>query len=111
MKIQNLKDNIKVFYIEAISFPGGIKEAHRKLHSLLPSSEGRRFFGISHQSIEGNIVYMAATEEKYPGEAEKFGCETFTIKKGDYISETLKDWQKDEEARKDFSTNAVGSSN
>jgi len=98
MEIQNLKDDIQVFYIKAESFPGGIKEAHRKLHSLLPSPEGRKFFGISYSNGKGAIIYKAAVEESYPGEAEKYGLETFVIKKGDYVCEILKDWVKDEEA-------------
>lgn len=100
MEIKNLKDNINVFYVRAESFPGGIKAAHEKLHSLLPSAlssgEGRRFFGISYPNRTDSIIYKAAVEELYNGEAEKYGCETFIIKKGDYISETLNDWQKDE---------------
>ncbi len=103
MEIQNLKDDIKVFYVKAPSFPAGISDAHSKLHSLLPSTEGRKFFGISHGSQNGSIIYKAAVEESYQGEAEKYGLETFTIKRGDYISDTLVDWQKDESiVRKTF---------
>lgn len=95
MEIKNLKDDANVFYITADSFPLGIKAAHEKLHSLLPR-DGRRFFGISYPDKTGSIIYKAAAEESYNGEAEKYGLETFIIKKGDYISETLIDWQKDE---------------
>ncbi len=96
MEIQNLKNDIKVFYVKAPSFPDGIPDAHQKLHSLLPSTEGRKFFGISHGGQNGSIIYKAAASESYPGEPEKYGLETFIIKKGDYISETLVDWQKNE---------------
>ncbi|MGH2576108.1 MAG: transcriptional regulator [Ignavibacteria bacterium] len=95
MEIRNINNDIKVFYVKAESFPNGIKAAHEKLHSLLPSAEGRRFFGISYQGSNGNIIYKAAAEELQKGESEKYGCETFIIKKGEYISETLNDWQKD----------------
>ena len=93
MEIQNLRDEIKVFYVKAASFPDGIPETHQKLRSLLPSEAGRKFFGISHGAQDDSIIYMAATEESYPGEAKKYGCETFIIKKGDYLSEALVNWK------------------
>jgi hypothetical protein len=60
MEIQNLKDNIKVFYIKADTFPMGIKAAWEKLHRVLSITEGRKFFGISYPDRNGNIVYKAA---------------------------------------------------
>ncbi len=35
-------------------------------------------------------------EESFPGEGKQNGCETFVIKKGEYWSELLTDWRKDE---------------
>jgi predicted transcriptional regulator YdeE len=96
MEIKKLDSDIKVFYILAESFPNGVLAAHRKLHSLLPAESGRNFFGISYQNEKGDIIYKAAVEESYPGEAEKYGLETFIIKKGEYACETLIDWVKDE---------------
>lgn len=96
MEIQNLKDDITVFCIKAESFPDGIGAAHQKLHSILPDEKHRKFFGISYPDRSGKITYKAAVEESYPGEGEKFGCETFIIKKGEYLSETLINWRKDE---------------
>ena len=91
-----LKDDIEVFYVTAQSFPNGILEAHQKLHSLLPSTIGRKFYGISYPDEKRTIIYKAAVEESYPGEAEKYGCKTFIISKGEYISILLIDWMKDE---------------
>lgn len=91
-----LENDIKVFYVMADSFPNGVGEAHHRLHSLLPTTINRRFFAISHPNTEGKIVYKAAVEESYDGEAEKLNCKTFTICSGKFISETIKDWQKDE---------------
>ena len=91
-----LKEDIPVFYVEAETFPAGIKAAHEKLHTMLGSVKDRKFFGISNPGVAKGIIYKAAVEEAYPGEAEKYGCEKFTIRKGTYISELLKDWQKDE---------------
>jgi len=96
MNIYNIKSDIKVLCITADSFPEGIGASHQKLHSLLPKTNGRNFFGISRPNRDGVIIYKAAVEESYTGEAEKYGCETFVIKKGNYISETLVDWRKDE---------------
>jgi hypothetical protein len=99
MEKYNLDHDIKVFYITAKSFPDGIGAAYQKLHALLPNTEGRQFYGISYLdgSIgKGHIIYKAAVEEAYAGEAEKYGCEAFIIKKGTFLSETLMDWRKDE---------------
>jgi len=90
-----LKQDIKVFYVTATSFPNGVMEAHKKLHSLIGSPVGRKFFGISHPETPSKIIYKAAVEESYPGEGEKLGCETFVIKKGQYISIYIKDFMKD----------------
>ena len=91
-----LKEDIPVFYVKAETFPAGIKAAHEKLLAMLGSVKDRRFFGISNPDGAKGIVYRAAVEEAFHGEAEKYGCEKFTIRKGTYISEQLKDWQRDE---------------
>lgn len=95
MEIYNLKDNIEVFYVTADKFPEGIEAAHKKLHSILNDGKMRKFFGISYPNENGNIIYKAAAEELFPGEREKYGLEGFTIRKGDYISKTLLNWQSD----------------
>ncbi|HMK18681.1 MAG TPA: hypothetical protein VK492_10790 [Chitinophagaceae bacterium] len=90
-----LEQDIKIFYVTATSFPGGVMDAHQKLHSLIGSPTGRKFFGISYPETPSKIIYKAAVEESYPGEGEKLGCETFVIKKGHYISVYIKDFMKD----------------
>jgi hypothetical protein len=92
----NLEKDIKVFYISVKSFPFGVGEAHRKLQSLLPHTEGRQFYGISYPNSEGIIQYKAAVAEAFAGEGGSYDCPTFIIKKGTYLRETLIDWQKDE---------------
>ena len=87
---------MEIFCITAKSFPYEIKQAFGLLISLLPSIEDRTFFGIAYQSKEGDMIYKAAVLESFKGEAEKLGCEKFTIEKGEYLTETLKDWKKDE---------------
>jgi hypothetical protein len=95
MEKHYLDKDIKVFYVRASSFPDGIKPAYEKLHSLIKSPAGRRFFGISYPEGPGKIIYKAAVEESYPGEAEELGCETFVIRKGEYTSIYIKDFMKD----------------
>jgi hypothetical protein len=89
-----LANDIKVFCITATSFPDGIMAAHEKLHSLVPFSSDRRYFGISRPEKD-EIIYKVAAEEKGKGEAEKFNCEPFVIKSGEYICLTVKDYMKD----------------
>jgi predicted transcriptional regulator YdeE len=88
--------DIKVACVKASSFPMGIGEAYHKLGATLPASEQRKFYGISYADKDGNIIYRAAANELHDGEAEEFGLETFTIRQGEYISEFLEDWKKDE---------------
>jgi hypothetical protein len=90
-----LEQDVKVFYVTATSFPDGIQEAYQKLHSLIGSPAGRQFFGISYPETPSKIIYNAAVEERYSGEGEELGCESFVIKKGQYISIYIKDFMKD----------------
>lgn len=88
--------DINVLCITASSFPEGVQMAHKKLHSLFPARERRTFYGISYPDKSGNIIYKAAADQLSEGEATQFNLETFTIRKGNYASEVLKDWSKDE---------------
>ena len=90
-----LEKDITVFYVQADSFPDGIKPAFDKLHSLVRTTSDRKFFGISFPEKPGKIIYRAAVEEIYPGEGKALGCESFIISKGDYISIYIQDFMKD----------------
>ena|SRR5215210_4175028 len=94
MEKYNLPNDFKVFCVTAKSFPDGIKEAWEKLHKMLPTTEGRTFYGISYGDGKGGIIYQAAVTESFEGEAEKYGCESFTIKKGEYLTEPITDYMK-----------------
>jgi hypothetical protein len=87
----DLDYDIKVFCVTASSFPDGIKNAHETLHSLVPFSKDRKYFGLSRPE-NGVIIYKAAAEEKEKGEAESLGCETVVIKSGQYICLTILDF-------------------
>lgn len=96
MKIEDyiLRNDIHTFFVQADSFPEGVAEAHRKLQTLLPTNVKRNFFGISCPNKQGEIVYLAAVEEAFKGEAEKFKCKTLILKSGNYISVFLPDYEK-----------------
>ena len=94
METTTFDKDIKVLYVAAKSFPQGVLEAHQKLHSLIPFTTDRRYFGISRPE-NGVIIYKAAAEELEPGEAEKLNCDTLILKKGKYIGMILHDYMKD----------------
>jgi len=83
-----LASDIKVYCIKAKSFPQGVLEAHQKLHSLIPYTLERKYFGISRPEVEsqGKIVYSAAADELVAGDLSKYNLEEFIIPKGNYIS-------------------------
>jgi hypothetical protein len=91
------ENDIQVFCVKAASFPDGVEDAHHTLHDLVPFVPGvskpRRFFAISWRE-NGEIVYYAAAEQLEDGEAEKHNCMPFTIRKGQYMSETIHDYMK-----------------
>lgn len=89
-EIYKLNKDIKLLCVTADSFPEGISGAFEKLHSILQGASGRNIFGISYPGKDGKIIYKAAVEEAYPGEAEKLGCEVFVLKKGNYTSTYIK---------------------
>lgn len=93
MELYHLKDGIRVCCVTASSFPQGIQAAFEKLHSILPSLEGRILYGLSRPE-NGTIVYKAAATETYEGEAVQYGCEPYVIPKGSYHTVLIKDFMK-----------------
>jgi predicted transcriptional regulator YdeE len=82
-----------LYTVPATSFPDGVKAAFDKLQEISGDTVFHDLFGISHMGADGKIVYMAAAPETFEGEAAKKGCKTFTVKKGTYLTHTIKDWQ------------------
>jgi predicted transcriptional regulator YdeE len=95
MEKTTIETDIPVFYVTAKPFPDDVPDAYQRLHSKISNTSERRFFGISHPNEKGVIIYKAAAEELGLGEGAKYGCETFTIKKGEYVSIYIKDHMKD----------------
>jgi len=94
METITLQHDIRVLYVTATSFPDGIMDAYKKLHAFFPAPETRKYHGISRPE-NGVIVYKAAAEELYPGEAQKWNGNDLIIKSGKYIAATIKDYMKD----------------
>jgi hypothetical protein len=90
-----MTNDVTLLCVTANSFPEGITEAHERLRALLPSTVGRNFYGISSPNQRGVIVYHAATEQQYVGEAEELKLEMFTLMKGEYIGEVIHDYPQD----------------
>ena len=98
----NLKNDIKVFGLHVQSFPNGIDKAFDELIKKTGDSAGNRnYYGIS-EFKNGKMYYYAAAEEKQDGEAEKFNYESYTIKGGEYFTETLKNWRAQTNCIKDI---------
>ncbi|OIQ96033.1 hypothetical protein GALL_220320 [mine drainage metagenome] len=91
MKEFILENDISVFCVPAQSFPEGVLEAHQKLHSIIPFSTERKYFGLSRP--EKNVItYKAAAEELITGELNKHNLEKFVIRKGKYHSITIQNF-------------------
>lgn len=90
----NLENDIRTFCVAADSFPNGVLKAHQTLHSLVPYSNERKYFGLSRMQA-GKIEYKAAAEELIPGELSKHGLTDIIIASGSYQSLLVKDFMKD----------------
>jgi hypothetical protein len=92
METYELKDDLNVFGFQVKTFPEGIGEAFDTLIEKVPEGLNRSYYGISFFS-DGKVVYIAAVEEKNPGEAEKHKYERYRIEKGKYYRATVRDWR------------------
>lgn len=94
METIEFDEDVIVMYVNAASFPDDVLAAHQKLHSILSFSADRRYFGLSRPE-NGNIQYKAGAGVLQHGEAEKYGLQTVTLKKGHYRFITINDYMKD----------------
>lgn len=94
MKRIKIEKDIKVFYIQAKSFPDGVLEAFEKMHSLIEFPPQRRNFGISRPENR-EIVYKVASEELIKGDLEKHNLKEFIIPSGEYIGIEIKNFRDD----------------
>ena len=105
----NLEDDLKLICVKAESFPDGIMKSFERLNEKIASNKNRNLYGISFPGKDGAIVYRAAANELYDGEAESLGCESFIVKKGSYNSILIYDFMNNipriEEAFKELLSN------
>jgi hypothetical protein len=92
MELYYLEEDFKVFGFRAYLYPEGVGLAYRRLMKHLPSIDGRDFFGIIQPSPH---CYMATVKEIYAGEGTRYGCDFYTIYRGLYLTEIIRDWQND----------------
>lgn len=88
-----LKNDLKVFYTTAKSFPDGIDDAFGLLASKVTDAEKRAIVGFSCPNEQGEIIYNAAMVEGFHGEGSQYGFDTFIIPSGEYITETITQWR------------------
>lgn len=88
-----IEKDIKVFYIEAKSFPMGIKDAFDNLYSLLSGDKQRNFYGISSPQHNKGIIYKACAEQLKEDEAEMLGLKLMVIPKGVYYCVELSNFR------------------
>ena len=105
MEKYNLTNDVKVFGLPVKTFPSGVAEA---FHELIKKTgdESRAYYGIS-EFKGGTMVYYAAAEEKFDGEAEKYNCERLKIEKGEYLASTILEWTKKTDCIKDVFTELI----
>lgn len=89
------ENDIKVYCLTAKSFPDGVKEVYDHLHALYPPENGRTYFGISYPDGKGSLVYKAAVQLNKDDEEPSDWFEPFTIKKGTYLSQDIKNFMDD----------------
>jgi hypothetical protein len=87
-----LQNDVKTFGFRVKTFPMGIGEAFDQLVKLFPSDEQRSYYGVGEFGKDGSVLYYALAEERFAGEAEKYGYPVKVIEKGEYLTETIKDW-------------------
>jgi len=101
METYNLKTDLKVFGKEVTTFPLGIKEAFSALLERIPDGFKRTYYGLSYMDEMGKIIYKAAAEENYAGEAEKYNCKRYLIEKGEYLAVSITNWRDNTDCIKD----------
>ncbi len=88
-----LNESIPVVCVTATSFPDGIMEAYEKLYRKVKNHTGRTTYGISTFS-NGNLIYKAAFSHMDDDDISEMSLESDVISKGEYIAETIKNFEK-----------------
>ncbi|TDB67515.1 transcriptional regulator [Arundinibacter roseus] len=87
----NLPADILVYCVYAESFPEDVQKCHETLHSLVPFSPERHYFGIS--VLENSeMIYKAAANALPEEDLTPLNLEEFTVPKGDYTCILIHDF-------------------
>ena len=92
VKEYTISEDIKVFYVQAESFPDGIPDSFKKLHDITGGFAGRHMYGVT-LCLTDKLVYRACIKENFKDEGKQYGLPNYTIPKGDYLYTTLHNWQ------------------
>jgi len=84
-------DELNLMFVQASSFPDGIKEAWNRLEGPLATLKGKKFYGTS-RFIDGAMEYRACVIPSDASEPSRLGFDTFTIPSGYYATKKLMDW-------------------
>ena len=95
METIHIGENIVTLCERAKPFPTDVKGAFERLAAKVNGFEGRTMYGISYWENDG-LQYLAACSAKSENEAKELGTQEWTIKAGDYLSETIENWQGNE---------------
>jgi len=87
------KEDVSLICLRATSFPEGIMDAFNKLQDSLPNCSERTWYGISKPNEQGEIIYRAAVTALADLEAQETGFESFTVTRGIYLTEEIKNWR------------------
>lgn len=99
MELYQQAEAIKLIGTLVKTFPMGIKEAFDQLYETL--GDKRAYYGVSWMDEKGAIVYYAMAPALSDTEEQLTGYEKLTIPKGNYRTETVKDWMSKTDSIKD----------
>jgi len=92
METLTLSNDLHLFGVEVGTFPLGIAQAFDSIADSIPNGRNRAYYGLSKMKPDGSILYVAAAEENFSGEAEKYNYKRYTVEKGEYTIKTVHNW-------------------
>lgn len=98
METITFENDISLLCVTASSFPEGVMSAHKQLHSTVPFSPNRKYYGLSRPENGHGIVYKAAVDELPEDGTAKQQLEAITLQAGWYISLTVHDYMNNKQA-------------
>ncbi|MEP6749853.1 MAG: DinB family protein [Bacteroidota bacterium] len=101
IEIYNQPEDVRVFGNLVKTFPNGIGEAFSALMTMIPDGDKRAYYGLSEMDKNGGVLYWATAEEKSSVEPERYGCASFTVPAGEYLSVIVQNWRSNTDCIKD----------